>query len=274
MYHQKLLLNFLFFAVILLSACQQEKPSEASTETKIVNPNTVATNLPKELIKGLEAHGGLSNWQKMRSLEFEIQRNGSTEHQLIDLHNRKVLLSHQDYKLGFDGKEVWVSPDKAAFGKGSARFYHNLIFYFHAIPFVLADPGINYEVLPQTTLNGTTYDVVKISYKDGVGDAPEDYYIAHFDTKTHLMKLLLYTVTYYSGATSDKFNALLYEEFEEVNGLLLPKLMKGYKYTDGKLGELRYERPFTNIKLNTEAPDQSLFEMPAAAEIDSLIQKQ
>lgn len=266
-----LLKSSTFFLLLTFIACQ---PSTTESDTETTSPQEETPqpviNLPKELASALEAHGGLERWQSMKTLEFEIERADSTEHHLIDLTNRKVLLSHPNYKLGFDGQDVWVSPNKEAFGKGSARFYHNLIFYFHAIPFVLADPGINYEILPQRELDGKTYDAVKISYNDGVGDAPDDYYIAHFDTETHLMKLLLYTVTYYSGESNDKYNALVYDEWEEVNGLLMPKLMKGYKFSEDQLGDLRYERPFENIKLSTEAPDQSLFEMPETAEIDPL----
>ena len=256
--------------VIIVSACQESSPSEQQPEATVQEAPELPA-LPKALSQGLEAHGSLERWQKMRTLEYDIDRGGSPEHQLIDLHNRKVHLSHENYTVGFDGTEVWVAPNKAAFGKGSARFYHNLIFYFHAIPFVLADPGIQYEELPQKEFEGKLYDAVKISYNKGVGDAPDDYYIAHFDTETHLMKWLLYTVTYYSGAPGEKYNALLYDEYEEVNGLKVPKLMKGYKYEDGELGELRYERPFNNIKLSESAPDQSIFEMPEAAEIDTLI---
>ena len=252
-----LLIGFIF-------ACQPQSPETPD------EPTTPTANLPEALSAALEAHGGLEQWQSMRTLEYEIERADSIEHHLIDLQNRKVLLSHPNYKLGFDGQEVWVSPNKAAFGKGSARFYHNLVFYFHAMPFVLADPGINYEVLPQKEIEGRLYNAVKISYNEGVGDAPDDYYIAHFDAETNQMRWLLYTVTYYSGEANERFNALLYDEWVEVNGLLVPKVNKGYKYADGQIGEMRYERVFNNIKLSIEAPDQSLFEMPENAAIDSL----
>ena len=260
----------LFVFALAIFACQETQAPAQQSAAEVKESPQLPT-LPEALARGLEAHGGLERWQKMRSLEYDIDRGGSAEHQLIDLHNRKVRLSHENYTLGFDGKEVWVAPNKEAFGKGSARFYHNLIFYFHAIPFVLADPGIQYEELPQKAFEGKLYDAVKISYNDGVGDAPDDYYIAHFDPETHLMKWLLYTVTYYSGTPGEKYNALLYDEYEEVNGLKVPKLMKGYKYENGELGELRYERPFNSIKLSETAPDQSLFEMPEVAEIDTLL---
>lgn len=257
-------------AVCLFSFCLA---CNTASTTKDNNTQTTPTvKLPTILQKALTAHGGLDQWNKMQTLEYTVQRNDKPERHQIDLKTRKVLLTHEDYKLGFDGKEVWVTPNKAAFSeKSSPRFYHNLIFYFHAFPYVMADPGINYEVLPQKEMNGKMYDAIKISYNAGVGDAPDDYYIAHFDAETHQMYLLLYTVTYFNGKPGDKFNALVYDDWVKINGLLVPQSMKGFKYADGELGEQRYERPFADIQLRETALNQVIFEMPKGAEIDSLM---
>lgn len=242
--------------------------------SNIATKEIIAANkkiMPKALLQGIEAHGGLERWYELETWAYSIDRNEKPEHHFIDLKTRKALITHPDYTIGFDCKEVWITPDKAAFGKGSPRFYHNLRWYFHAFPFVMADPGINYEVLPQKEMNGRTYDAIKISYNAGVGDAPDDYYIAHFDTETHQMYMLLYTVTYFQGKPGDKYNALIYDDWIKVNDLLVPRSMTGYKYADGKLGDKRYDRPFLDIELTTTPADQSKFEMPAGAEIDELI---
>ena len=196
------------------------------------------------------------------------------ETHITDLKSRKALIWNDQYKIGFDGKEVWVAPNKMAYGEGkrSARFYHNLNFYFFAIPFVLADPGINYGVLPQDTIMGKMYDVLKIAYQDGVGDAPEDYYITYSDPDSHQLEWLLYTVTYYSGEKSDRFNCINYAEWKEVSGLVVPTKMIGYRYSDGQVGEKRYEKLFSDISFSKATLDQNQFEMPDVAEIDSLIQ--
>ena len=109
---------------LLLTACATPKAS--LTKSMVKQP------LPEILQAGLNAHGGLDQWNKMNTLEYTIERNDKPEHHLIDLKSRKVLLTHDEYKLGFDGKEVWITPNLEAFGKGSPRFYHNLIFYFYA----------------------------------------------------------------------------------------------------------------------------------------------
>lgn len=53
-------------------------------------------------------------------------------------------------------------------------------------------------------------------------------------------------------------------------GVDLPKILTWYKYEDGQLGEKRGQRIFNDIKLSREVYDQSIFEVPENAEIDSL----
>ena len=268
-------LSICLLAIFTFNCNPSNSNNSGTDSTSESKPSTTKTptNLPAELIAGLNAHGGLGAWSKMKMMEYTLGEGDAAETHLINLANRKTLISQKDFQIGFDGQEVWVAPNKNAYreGKSSARFYHNLNFYFFAMPFVLADPGINYEILPQKEMDGKTYDGVKVSYNEGVGDSPEDYYIAYFDSETHQMYLLLYTVTYYSGEANEKYRALVYDNWETVNGLLLPKTLKGFTYEDGELGETRYEKVFENLKLSETAPEEGLFEMPAEAEIDSLI---
>lgn len=261
---QVIILSICFF----LAACKQDTPAPTVNATP-----AHWDKIPAVMMKGLEAHGGLEAWSKMNTMEFSFPKGEAKELHQVDLPSRKVRISHPDYTVGFDGQEVWVTPSIEASGMKSPRFYHNLIFYFYAIPYVLADPGINYEVLPDRVVNGKTLDAIKISFNDGVGDAPEDYYIAHFDKETHEFYFLLYTVTYFSGETNENFGAIVYDNWKEVNGLKVPQSMKGFKFAADTLGAQRYERIFDDIKLSVDAIDPSLFEMPEGAMIDSLIKK-
>jgi len=264
---KKTLLLLISTAVILASCKQAENVASTVTTTP-----THWDNIPAAMMKGIDAHGGLEAWSKMNTMEFAFPKGEANELHQVDLPSRKVRISHPDYTIGFDGQEAWVTPSKEAFGTTPPRFYHNLIFYFYAIPYVLADPGINYEVLPDRTINGKTLDAIKVSFNEGVGDAPDDYYIAHFDKETHEFYFLLYTVTYFSGETNENFGAIVYDNWKEVNGLKVPMSMKGFKFAADTLGDQRYERVFSDIKLTAEPLDPSLFELPEGAIIDSLIQ--
>ncbi|MEM7550473.1 MAG: DUF6503 family protein [Bacteroidota bacterium] len=268
-------IKFLAIAIIgilSLSNCSTKSDKNEITEEVVeeapkVNPQL--ERMPEALKSGLEAHGSWATWDQFGTLEYDLVKGESMEHQLIDLKSRKVLLTGEGYKIGFDGSEVWVSPNKEAFGR-SARFYHNLYFYFFGLPFLLADGGINYEDLGEQTIDSTAYNAVRISYEAGIGDSPEDYYVPHFNPETNQMEALLYTVTFSSQEKTEKYNALLYDNWQEVNGLNVPASFKGYIYNEGKLGEQRYGAEFKNVVFKEEQPDQSIFEIPAEAEIDTL----
>lgn len=264
----------LLLAMILFNCAPQNESKYVETLDQVSIKGVKKTKeLPELLEKALDAHGGLETWNKYATLEYRMNSTlggKKVETQLFNLENRNVRISGEGYTLGMDGDQVWVSPNKEAFGDMSARFYHNLIFYFFSIPFVLADDGINYEDLGITQVSGNEYRTLKISYNEGVGDADGDYYIAHFNPETYRLELLLYTVTYFSGEKHENYNALIYHDWQEIEGLLVPASFEGFKYEKGIIGESRYKAKFDQVILKQDAPDPSLFIMPKQAEIDSL----
>ncbi|UII31331.1 DUF6503 family protein [Fulvivirga ulvae] len=263
--------KLLIILVVMVSCGKQS--SQENTDSTDISTEEEVVSYPTLLQNALKSHGGLQQWQAFNSLQYDVKTTlGSekTETQLIDLKSRKVLITGSNYTLGMDGSNVWVSPDKATFGDMPPRFYHNLIFYFFAVPFVLSDPGIQYEDLGERSVAGQNYRALKISFKEGVGDADDDLYIAHFNPDTYQLELLLYTVTYFSGEKHENYNALRYTDWQKVNGLLVPAVMEGYKFQSDSIGELRYRAEFSNVVFSEEVPDQALFDMPENAEIDSL----
>ena len=64
------------------------------------------------------------------------------------------------------------------------------------LPFVLADPGVNLEMLDEAQFEGTTYDVVKATFAAGTGDAPDDYYVLYIDRETSRVRAIRYVVSY------------------------------------------------------------------------------
>jgi hypothetical protein len=258
---------YLFLLITPIFAACTGKASEENTNPKAIG--NIVPVIPETLSKGLIAHGSLDRWRSFHTLSFELVTPTNTQLQLIDLDSRKLLITDSLYTLGYNGDQVWVSPDLEAFGESSARFYHNLYFYFFSIPYVLADPGIVYDDLGTQTIGDKEYNAIKISYSENIGDSPEDFYVAHFNLETGLMEVLLYTVTYYSKESHEKYNALVYD-WQEVNGLQVTKSIKGYKYDSGKLGDLRYEAVFDQVMLSKDMQPDSLFSIPNNFEIDSL----
>ena len=222
---------------------------------------------PEYFMEVLQAHGGLEQWKQMGALQYRLRKDDHTETHTIDLNQRKNLIKASNYTLGYNGEQVWVSPDKAAFPGKSALFYHNLYFYFLSIPFVLADPGVAYEQLAEMELQGQQYQVIEASFGEGVGDSPEDKYRLLINPETNRMEWLLYTVTFFDGQPSNKFNALKYEDYQEHQGLLFPHKLIGYAYENGEIGQERDVIYFDQLQLKEEQPDQQQFVMPEQAEV-------
>ncbi|MEO1084534.1 MAG: hypothetical protein AAFY88_09845, partial [Acidobacteriota bacterium] len=83
----------------------------------------------------------------------------------------------------FDGETAWLSPADAEVPGPPARFHVLTWPYFIAVPYKLDDPGTRHQATgphpvrsAEDRLRGT-----KVSFDAGVGDTPEDWYIAFSD---------------------------------------------------------------------------------------------
>lgn len=251
-----LLLGLIAITVI---ACEQKK-APVTEEVK-------ATPMPKllpQLQSAIDSHGGLDAWRSFRTLSFDrISREDKIKH-IIDLNSRnEVFVKDSSYTVGYLGDKSWVLPDSSAFT--NVRFYKNLYFYFFALPFVAADEGAIHESLGQKTFNGQLYDLIKISYGENIGDAPDDQYILYVNSETKRLDMINYSVTYFDNTKGESYNALVYNEWEEVSGILLPKSFDGYQWKNDTLGDLRYPVRFENISLSKERPNPKTFEIPKDA---------
>lgn len=266
----KAIIYLFVLAALSCQACQpaEEKATETDGTDAVIAADTTA--YPAYFRDVVQAHGGLEQWKKLGSMQFQLKNEGGTETHIIDLKNRKDLVKADSYTMGYDGAQVWVSPNKAAYPGKSARFYHNLYFYFYTIPFVLADPGVHYEQLPDTELQAKRFKTIGVTFAEGIGDTPEDQYRLLIDPETNRMEWLLYTVTFFDGKPSNKFNALKYEDYQEQKGLLFPRKMTGYKYENGQIGDVRYSVTIENLQLAEEQPEQGQFEKPEQAEVDAV----
>ncbi|WP_421871224.1 DUF6503 family protein [Marinoscillum sp.] len=242
----------LLWIPLLTLACQPAKKESAYS---------APDHHTKTMTAILDAHGGYQRWSEMNTLSYELEG----EKQVISLKDRKVLITGKDRTIGFDGTNVWVTPDTADVSR--ARFYHNLYFYFFAMPFVLGDPGITYEPVDSRDFQGEQLEGIKVSYKSDVGDSPDDNYILWYDPSSYQMKWLMYTVTYGKEGPNDNYSLIHYADWKDFSGLKLPTQLEWHAYKNDSIGEVRGGASFNNIELTQEAPSADLFEMPAGAQI-------
>ena len=246
---------------ITLSAC-----NEPTTQTE--TPTIKKVEVPEFFKKVLDAHGGLDRWNEMNTLKYSNTRRDRTTDYIVDLKSRKEIIEVKGkYKLGNDGDKVWVSPARDSFPGKSPRFMKNLVFYFVALPFVLADEGVDLEDLGIQKMDDKEYQVIKASFGAGVGDAPEDVYTMYINPSTSIIDFITFSVTYFDQKKSTKYNALKYN-WKNVNGLLFPEKYVGHKWVDEKLGDIRYESPFSAISFSKEKIEDSIFAIPEGAYVE------
>jgi hypothetical protein len=231
---------------------------------------------PAALQQTLDAHGGLDAFRGYGTLEYDFERSTESstiqDRQTIDLSSRSVYIESEGYTLGYDGEVTWITPNAEALSyPASPGFYSSTYFYFFAVPFVFADPGVNAESDGQATVDGTTYDVVRISFDSGTGHAPDDRYVLYVDPETRRTKMLRYSVTYGDMADDRAPNSVLvYRAFQDAGGLTVPRRGTFHAWNGGDLGPEKASVTYTNVSFSPSRPDASLFEAPENAEIEEM----
>ena len=232
-----------------------------------------------QLNESYEAHGGLETFKSYSTVEYdqEMAIDGIVslkDHQVIDLLSRMTLINSDAYILGFNGDEAWIKPNMEALGI-PPRFYSSTPFYFFGLPFLFADPGVNVESLGTKELDGKKYNIVKVTFDSNIGDTPDDDYVVYMDQETNEIKIVHYIVTYpplMQGKSIDELerHAAVYEEWQEVDGLKVPKKISFYQWTDDKLADTSAGYMlFENVSFKKEAPDSTIFEKPEGAQVDN-----
>ncbi len=160
--------------------------------------------------------------------------------------NENVVLPDQQGEIiqGYNGKESWMTIDGKVVDDPQALkladFLRKSNFYWFSMMAKLLDPGINYSYKGTRNLNDIEYELVKITFDEGVGDV-SDTYLLYINPDTNLVDQFLFTVLDF--------------------GVTEPYLMKvGYKETDGVF--LPARRIITKSNWNGE-----LLEDPSIQEI-------
>lgn len=261
-------ITLLLVVFVLLLSCKEDKKEHDPVihdEVSVSDLNNATLHYPVSLEQVFNTHGGIDRWNDMSTLQFDLVNQDKVETHTTTLSDRKSHIKSENWEIGFDGTDVWKLEQQENAYQGDAVFYYNLMFYFYAMPFVLADAGINYEELKAAELEGEVYEAIRISYDEGVGNSPKDEYILYYQPETHQMAWLAYTVTYNQDESNEDWRYIKYSEWQEVNGFTLPKTLTWYTVIDGKPVQARNYRNFENIRITESESDDSMFDMPDGA---------
>jgi len=223
------------------------------------------------LDKCIEAHGGLDAWNKFAGLSYQVKNGSKSLFQLTHLKDRRTYSKSDNFELGSDGHQVWVTPNADKVPGKSAAFYYNLDFYFVAIPFVLKDPGVYVTYLGKANPDGSEYDLLKISYGKGVGLSAEDLYFLYLDPTSHQLRILTYTVSYFDTTNNKVNSAKRYLDYQNIQGIMMPTKMENFRWIDGKIGKSSNRgRVISDYKFYDKIPDEKVFNVPEGAMTEPL----
>lgn len=255
----------ILLALLAIFACKKAPEKLQNSTPEPLTEQKVEQSFPESLTKVLEAHGGLYHWKQQRTLSFVLPGNGTYETHTVDLWSRRDRIDTEAFSMGFDGNRAWLLDANKSY-KGNVLFYHNLMFYFYAMPFVLSDQGIVYSETDDVTYGGKVYPGLKIGFQSGVGASSNDEYFLHFDPETHQMAWLGYTVTFGSGTTSDNVRWIHYHDWQKVNGILLPKSISWHNYEGKTILDPRNTLTFEAAKLSGKPMPENFYQKPENAE--------
>lgn len=240
----------------------------------------------ERILSAIEAHGGLKTWYRAPTSSYTWEyANKEVDLRfksflVVDNRTRRVyhdLLTVGTYddakpvdaRFAWTGERAWIAP--ASLDQPNPRFWALSGFYFQQIPFVFADPGLNYRALPDDTLDGEPHDMVEVTFEQDVGDSPGDTYTLYLDKDSDQVDAIRYTVSF--GRDVEQGVDLPetffdYQDYVTVDGLTVPTRFEGYAYSEeeGPADTLRneaiadsisYRRPFDESKL--AAPENARF---------------
>jgi hypothetical protein len=260
------------------------RPSDAAIAERVADATAwlEATDAGRLVLDAIDAHGGLARWYGNGPVRFRHTYERLTggppidTRQTVDTWSSRAVhevvgdpASSQAVQFGWTGNEAWVSgADSLA---TNARFWSLTPYYFVAMPFVLADPGVNLETAGRMTAEGATYDLVRVTFDAGTGDAPDDYYYLLLDPETRRVGGVRYVVSYpgffpEGGTTPERL--MLYDGAQTASGITLQEGFRSFAWTGSGAGNPAAEGTVTGLRFVPEAPD-SLFAMPAGATVQA-----
>jgi len=170
------------------------------------------------------------------AIEFEIEiifggnerLNGKMT--LLTNSNKSLIELKNGQKIYQVGQKVYCSPEMD--DATGARFDAYTWAYFFLFPYKLNDNGTIWSDFETNTLNDESYLTNKLSFENGTGDAPDDWYIVYADENTHQINTVAYVVTAHAAKekAEEDPHAITYSNYEEVEGIPMAKTWTYYEW--------------------------------------------
>lgn len=256
---------------ILLSSCKEKtNTSKVYSESSITTENKITyKNKGHELVAKLAEKVGTYSMLRAQkdvvytytyktpdgksdvSLEKYVF-DGELSYGKYEQHQRTLPQFEGVIEQSYDGKDYWLKHNGKIINYDAVlkqvAFNRPTNFYWFTMFQKLLDPGLDYNYLGDTVIDGKTYDIIKISFESNDG-LPKDIYQIYINKKSGLVDQFLFTVADY-GVMDTPF--LMKIDYEKVDDFLIPTKRKYKKSTwDAEITDAPWILVnWSNIKFN------------------------
>lgn len=227
---------FLILFVALASCQSGGTPSSKGTSNATTTRAVPPRNVPA-FAQPIEAAHGAEAFLRKDALRFEYALRYGEQELLAEVYMKtdmsRIRMQRPDgAQIVWDGEDAYLSPADAEWR--GPRFTVLTHPYFLCAPFKLADPGTHLEPKGDAILNDTTYATAKLSFDDGVGDSPKDWYLLYRDKTSDLLRAMAYIVTANRSVEEAEASpsAITYHNFVKIEGVQFPTEFRFWKWNE------------------------------------------
>lgn len=268
----------LIIALGLIVSCQSKK-SNAAQEAPTAMTSTISEAKEAKVPEGnlftnsIEAAHKKQAYLEKDMLQFDIQVSfggniilDATLTQYTD--GSKIRIDNRDQSyIVFDGDQVLMSPANA--NAGMARFHIFTWSYFLNLPYKLNDKGTIWsEVTNRVWGEAQTFTSSKLTFNNGVGDAPDDWYIVYKHPNTDILEGAAYIVTFGKvvAEAEKEPHAIKYDNFQYVADIPIATNWTFHMWEEAKgYGDKIGEATISNISFLDK--NASLFQQPDSFQV-------
>ncbi len=267
---------WILLLIIIVTGCNQDQKKKITdTETKMmpVEPDggigDGALSIIDNYVQSIEKAHKKEEFLKHKAISFNVNIFFGGEQHLegkitMLTNSSKIRIDKKDEsKLIYNGEKVFLCPEGAS-DKG-ARFDMFTWTYFFGMPYKLSDPGVKLELGNNMPLDGVDHQTTTLTFEQGIGDAPDDWYVLYTDPVNNSLKAAAYIVTFGSGGDTSKAeadpHAIHYKNFKLIDGIPFATKWEFYGWTQEKgMANKLGEATITDITFLNE--ESSIFETP------------
>lgn len=249
-----------------------ERVAEAKTRLSATEAGTLVWS-------AMEFHGGLEQWWSNGPLyfRFNYQPKPGTgtprdTYETADFWSSKTRhqrVSDANQEYGWDGESAWHSPAEAKIPYNT-RFWALTPYYFAGMPFVFADEGVNLAKEEDIAYEGATHHIVKATFGENVGDAPDDYYVLYIHSETFRLSAIRYVVSYpgyFKKGEHTQEKLMTYEGQQKIDGITFPQKHRTFMWeNDGSIGDYVTDITLSDLAFKPTT-EQSYFAMPTGSAV-------